>query len=337
MSAEQLDAEIGRIAMIFGSDAQSDVQVTPGTQVTATGISDFNKLWTRNGAQQYAIHITPNYFRQPRRPRLEAFDCIINLVTDADRNPKVLEVADRLLRDYKGRVINRPARVAKTTRDGVARLLQGIPGLIVPPVARLRGGRSHSVYLSQLAKAGVQFPAIVRAAGTHTGRVLGVFRQPEDVLPALVGNRDYYATRFANFRSPDALYRKYRVFMIDGKPVLRHMLAGDSWDIHAANRNAFMADRADLQLEEARLMGKGFSPQVRDVFAAIHQRMGLDYFGIDFTLTPDEHVILFEANATMNFFPFSELPCFDYVERCRPTAERAVDMLLYPNSQSVSA
>lgn len=42
--------------------------------------------------------------------------------------------------------------------------------------------------------------------------------------------------------------------------------------------------------------------------------MGLDYFGIDCNLQPDGTVILFEANATTNFFPLGRTPVSAYLK-----------------------
>ena len=50
------------------------------------------------------------------------------------------------------------------------------------------------------------------------------------------------------------------------------------------------------------------------------ERLGLDYAGIDFALSPDGSVLLFEANATMVVNPPGADPMWDY----RRPAVRAV-------------
>jgi hypothetical protein len=44
----------------------------------------------------------------------------------------------------------------------------------------------------------------------------------------------------------------------------------------------------------------------------ISSMLGLDYAGVDFALSPDGSVLLFEANATMVVFPPSSEPMWDY-------------------------
>ncbi len=62
--------------------------------------------------------------------------------------------------------------------------------------------------------------------------------------------------------------------------------------------------------------------------AAVRDRMPLDYFGMDFGILPDGHVVLFEANATMNFYPFLPDPRFAYVRSCLKAATQAFHEML---------
>ena len=43
---------------------------------------------------------------------------------------------------------------------------------------------------------------------------------------------------------------------------------------------------------------------------------------------PDGQIVLFEANATMSFFPFMEAAEFDYVRQCLAPAQQAFRELL---------
>jgi hypothetical protein len=67
---------------------------------------------------------------------------------------------------------------------------------------------------------------------------------------------------------------------------------------------------------------------VQDVLSAVRERMPLDFFGMDFGIAPDGRVVLFEANATMNFFPLSPDPRFAYLSRCVEPARSAFAELL---------
>jgi len=101
--------------------------------------------------------------------------------------------------------------------------------------------------------------------------------------------------------------------------------------VHAKDRARIMAERPDLIDEEKALFARSdgaFPDDVHDTLRAVRDHMGLDFFGMDFGLLPDGRILLFEANATMNFFPFLPDPRFEYVKRCEAPARRALFELL---------
>ena len=71
-----------------------------------------------------------------------------------------------------------------------------------------------------------------------------------------------------------------------------------------------------------------FSDAVHEMLKAIGERIPLDFFGLDFSLTGDDQLVLFEANATMNFFTWYDDPRFSYLDRCIPAAQAAFRRLL---------
>ena len=71
-----------------------------------------------------------------------------------------------------------------------------------------------------------------------------------------------------------------------------------------------------------------FSPSVRNVLRSVRERIGLDFFGVDFAITPGGDVVLFEANATMGVFPFSTDPQFACLRRVFAPAQQAFRKLL---------
>ncbi len=56
--------------------------------------------------------------------------------------------------------------------------------------------------------------------------------------------------------------------------------------------------------------------------------MGLQYAGIDFALSPDGSVLLFEANATMVVFPPNPDPMWDYRRSAIDTVLAAATRML---------
>ena len=245
---------------------------------------------------------------------LSAFDCVLNLVSEPDHSPKTLEALGLLLRGYDGRVINRPEAVLRTSRDEVANVLSGIPGLLVPRALRFRGGDPDAA-LGAVTAAGLIFPLIVRHAATHRGRSMVVVEDEAQFRSAVADDRDYYAIEFVDYRLADGLFRKYRMWSFGGRQVFRHLAITSDWNVHIAEGTAFMADRPDLIEEEVRLMERpegAFPDQVHAIVTEIGERLGLDCFGVDFGFHPDGRMVLFEANAAMTFFPLVPHPRFEY-------------------------
>jgi glutathione synthase/RimK-type ligase-like ATP-grasp enzyme len=293
------------------------------------GCTDLHRLFDKR-EPVHVMTLTRQMLRQQRRPELDPYRCVLNLVTDPDQNPRTLENLRKLLRGFGGRVINPPDAVARTTRDQVARLLDGTPGMVVPKVVRLRNARPD-LAVAAVERDGLRFPLIVRKAGTHTGMIVGVAGSIDELRAAITEAGEHIITEFVDFRSEDGLYRKYRVFFIGERIIFRHMLVSDQWNVHAKDRMRFMVERPQLLDEEKQMFASvegAYPADIRPTLEAIRDRMKLDYFGMDFGIAQDGRVVLFEANATMNFFPFLRDEQFAYVRACRQPATEAFHQML---------
>jgi glutathione synthase/RimK-type ligase-like ATP-grasp enzyme len=313
-----------RIAYLAGSDFHDGVERDDEVGLETRGNTDFFRLRTRDPAGYARLHVPPDYFRQNLRYDLSRFDVLVNLVTDPDQNPKVLANLARLVKGYPGRLINPPHLVLRTTRDRVARDCAALPNVVAPRTIRIEGNARKPL-------AGFPFPAILRLAGTHTGHVLGLVEDADRAADLMAEGKAHILTEFRDFRSADGLYRKYRFVFIGGDIVMRHLLVSDHWNVHAADRQRFMTPRPALIAEERDAIGYGmnaFPHPVRAGLAAIRDAIGLDMFGLDCALSP-EGVILFEANATMNFFPIAGEPRYAYLGKALARAQGAFDAMLF--------
>jgi len=274
--------------------------------------------------------MSKQFLQAAARPDPKRYPVVLNLCTDPDQHPRTLERIGKLLRGYKGRLINRPEMVLRTTRDQVARRLSGIDGLYVPKIVRLRNPKA-GVASAASQKAGQAFPLIVRRAGTHTGKIIGVVNDAVELDQAAVGEGEFFLIEFVDFRSDDGLYRKYRLWSFGGRTIFRHLVISDNWNVHVSERMRFMLDRPDLMTEEKRLLTRpdgNFPPSVHATFDAVKKKMGLDFFGMDFAFDRDGRMILFEANATMNFFPLEPHLKFSYLGQIRGPAQQAFAAML---------
>ena len=156
--------------------------------------------------------------------------------------------------------------------------------LIVPKTVRLHGGKVP-LAANTLERAGIVPPIILRQAGTHTGRIVGLFDRIDEAVGAL-GPGEYVATQFVDFSSADGFFRKFRVYFIGPHVILRHMIISDQWNVHVKDRMRFMAERPELVAEERALFESAapFAPKVKTVFHAVANECRR-FLGMDFGIT----------------------------------------------------
>ena len=248
---------------------------------------------------------------------------IFNAIGDADLCNVALAKAAEVAARSAAPVINAPAAVAATTRAGTAARLADVPGLVVPEVRTLARG--------ELAAAGQGFPRLIRSPGFHTGQHFVRVERAEDLAAAIaeLPGDALLAIRPLDARGADGLFRKYRVMFIGGALYPLHLAVSADWKVHYFS--AAMAERADARAEEAAFLADMpglLGPRAMAALAAIGQRLGLDYGGVDFGLSASGEVLLFEANAGMVIQPPGPEPVWDYRRAPIARALEAVKALL---------
>lgn len=154
--------------------------------------------------------------------------------------------------------------------------------------------------------------------GEHFMRVETAQELPA-VLEQLPGN-ELTVMDFLDARGADGKTRKYRAMMIDGELYPLHAAVSHNWKIHFFS--AEMADHAEHRAEDEAFladMRTVLGERVMTALEEIQKTLGLDYGGIDFGLSPNGDVLLFEANATMAVLPPDPDARWDYR---RPAVER---------------
>ncbi len=232
---------------------------------------------------------------------------IFNAIGDADLCEPALDAAAALIARTQAPVINDPGAVMKTGRISNARRLRDLPGVVTPrTVAIARELLAGPDGVAALAEQQLRFPVLLRSPGYHTGRNF-IFVESSAELSAaaksLPGD-DLLVIEYLDARGKDGNARKYRVMMIGGRIYPLHLAISTQWKVHYFTSD--MADKPDHRLEEARFLadmpgalgGKAIAALER-----IQHALGLDYAGIDFGLSPDGDLLLFEANATMVIAP----------------------------------
>jgi tetratricopeptide (TPR) repeat protein len=227
---------------------------------------------------------------------------VLNAIGDPDIALASREVVDAFLASCDKPVLNPPVRVAATFRHRIDETLAGIDGLVIPRTIRIAAAGVAAESLAEaVARAGLAPPVIIRPTGSHGGQGLRLAADASALAEVqLDGGDDAYVTAFHDYRSADGFYRKYRMIFVDRTPYAYHLAIGPHWMVH--HQSAEMADDPTRIAEELAFLRdpeRAIGARAMGAIRAVGQRLDLDYGGIDFSLTTDGQVLLFEANATM--------------------------------------
>jgi glutathione synthase/RimK-type ligase-like ATP-grasp enzyme len=232
-------------------------------------------------------------------------DAVFVAICEADENREALATLEHALAHWPKPVINKPQYIPPTGREAASRLLQDVPGLLIPPTLHaprsvLRDIAAGKVKLSgQFAEC--DYPFIVRPVGSHAGRDLAKIESAEELVAylATVADEEFFASPFIDYSGRDGLFRKYRVALIDEKPYACHMGVSSNWMIHYVN--AGMYEDARKREEEKAFMEHFDDFALRHHLAldGICQRTRLDYVCVDCAETQDGKLLIFEVDHTM--------------------------------------
>ncbi len=280
-----------RARVLVNTGSISDIEVSISGTTSINEIIDKNMVPFRTVALGGSKR-TDNDLGQP--------SLVLNTICEADANQKALMQATQLIEKLDVPVLNHPDNILKTTRDSVYELLKEIEGIRVPKTIRVTPR-----YLSDVEKlvqnGTVAAPFIFRQAGLHNGLktfLLENLEQLHELEQFAFDGRDYYITEFADFQSSDGLYRKSRLFIIDGAVYPRHRIVSTCWNIHSKSRKELMEDNSDYQIEEKEFL-RNPGTQTLQRCRGIYEILKLDFFGIDCHVSDENELLIFEINACM--------------------------------------
>jgi hypothetical protein len=297
---------------------------TPGVPllllVSARGGNIPTRFWIDD--RVFAVTAIHADFHDPAQP-LPPHALVVNAIGDADLCGVALQRAEAIVARCAAPVINPPALVRQTGRAANARRLADLPNVITP--------RIQTVHRSALDRTGLRFPLLLRAPGFHTGQhfVYVDRRQELPAAAAAMPDDTLLAIEYLDARGRDLMARKYRVMFIGGVCYPVHLAISGNWKVHYFT--AAMAANAAYRKEEQRFlddMPGVLGETAMAALAGIGARLGLDYAGIDFALSPDGSVMVFEANATMVIVPPDPDPMWHYRRPAIDAVSRAAREML---------
>jgi glutathione synthase/RimK-type ligase-like ATP-grasp enzyme len=226
---------------------------------------------------------------------LPGHDLIFMAARQSDENLPILDLMEAYLARCPEPVVNRPNCIPRLARDRASALLGSSPGLAMPPTVQV-----DRLGLQRLASEGSEFPIIARPVGAHRGQGLARLDTAYDLEGYLLASSasEFYVSRFVDYRSPDGLFRKCRIVLIDGHPFASHLAISEHWMVNYINSG--MEKSAWKRAEEADFMAQfdeGFAHRHAAALSAIHDRLQLDYVVLDCAETRGGRLLLFEVDS----------------------------------------
>lgn len=243
----------------------------------------------------------------PEGAEVEA-DLVLNNIA----NPELLSAEDAAgaqaaLGRFRAPVINDLPAVMRSARSALFPALGEPSGFVVP---RLKAFKAMGDLRAKAAELEAEFvyPYILRPSWTNEGGQAHLVASRSEAEAALrkFGADHVYAIQYHNCRDAAGFTRMYRVTVLAGRFLPDRVNISTAWSSHGGDKRdpVFWAenglDRVEKSfLEEPEAVTGG---AMDEVFAPIHEALGLDVYGIDFGVDQDGRLILFEANAAMNLF-----------------------------------
>ena len=270
---------------------------------------------------------------------LPPIDLIINSVACPDLSGGSLRHITKIIDLLPGvEVVNSPGEVLKTSRDNNAERLGALKGVTFPLTSRVQNQGSVSETAAMIEKLELGFPLIIRVPGKQTGRTVDKIEGREQLIAYLENSKSagqYYVIKYIDCRGKDGYFHKTRCFFIDGKFYPVAHLSSDDWQIHSGDRYKVMSKSNDLQRLEMNYL---FSPtntlgaQAMEGLKEIARTLNLDFFGIDFTVLPNNELVVFEANPAMRH-NFDHAANFPYTRPYLETISRAFQNMMKRKSR----
>jgi Flp pilus assembly protein TadD len=207
-------------------------------------------------------------------------------------------------------VVNHPTKVIQTTRDVSAKLVEDIPGVLVPKTMRFSSaGKSREALVHEI-EGRYNYPLITRTVFSQMGKGMTKVDSRDGLLAVLAAGlpENFFVTEFVDGRGKNPFYRKIRAAFVMDEIIIIRVDYDTYWNVRGRKqpkRVQFYLDNPHLLDEERRIIKDqeaGLGRSAIQSLRVMRDRIPMDVFGMDFDVDPDGRLIFYEANATMNLF-----------------------------------
>lgn len=263
-------------------------------------------------------------------------DVAIVAICESDANQDLLKDLEPVIGQWPRPVLNRPAYIARLSRERIGPVVRNIDGLTFAESVRLSRcelsawkdiaslrcltASRHAEGLNHLHSCW-----IIRPVNSHAGHDLERFQSLEELQDYLgrTTSNEYYVAPFVAYASSDGIYRKYRIALIRGESYPVHMALSSRWMVHYLN--ADMLHNAEHRKEESKFMMRyesEFGARHRQTLRELSDALGLEYVVLDCAETPDGQLLLFEADNGAVVHSMDPIDLFPYK---RPAMKKIFD------------
>lgn len=236
---------------------------------------------------------------------------LFNSICNADKSSKALKLLSDFVKQLSLPIINHPDKVLETTRDGVAKKLSSLAGVIIPKCIKIIPKSTKEIKMV-IAKENFPLPFIFRTAGDQGSKNMVKIDSLDTLAESLecfafTGENAFYLIEYVDYRSNDGHYRKARYWVVGNKVIPRHLVIATSWNISYDIKKEMMYKKEALQNEEKNFMESDHQEDIKKCLA-IKESLGLDYFGIDCNINQKGEMLIFEATPCMALLEDKDFP-----------------------------
>ncbi|CAM5776920.1 hypothetical protein LMIY3S_05775 [Labrys miyagiensis] len=211
------------------------------------------------------------------------------------------------------KVINHPKLAVGATRQKNSERFANHPEIIFPRISRYFSSRDLRGLLIDDIEGRYTYPLILRTVFQQMGKGTWLINDRKELNETLdlLNENQFYIIEYISSRHENGLSRSIRAAFVDGHPIIIRADYSDNWNVRAryeSVRQAFYRDHPDILayanhivMEPEKELGKTALEKLHKVA----ELMPLEIFGMDFDITEDGKLLIFEANATMNLLSTS--------------------------------
>jgi len=266
--------------------------------------------------------------------QLPEHQLLVNTISDPDlEKSSLLSLSVFLEKHPELQVINHPDQVLKTTREQNYQRLKDVEGLIFPRTYRyLISEDDCENMLARVKQDGFEYPYLIRQTGTQTGTSFSKVVSDQQALEYFISaqGKELYVIQFIETEFSDHIYRRFRFYFIDGQMYPENCHIGDDWNIHSVSRSALMEKDSSLQRLELLFLNDPIQTLGEHNYHCLQQLadiIGLDFFGVDFSLNEKGEIVIFEVNCSVDH-THSFLHQYKYLEPAFYAINDAFDKML---------